>query len=395
LEGLNNFLKHPLTIERSLILWEILKMHIEKLDSYDVTSFFEGTYKWKYYSIRRARFPAKFLKTLQKTAWLYGESGGWRKAREVSLGQLDERYDVDIPYIAKLKEILGFKSDLIDQLPQDLKEKLILTEGLTPEELEAILSSHLHDEDVEKDGEDLDTEPDVLDRGDESTSSKIIAADDQQTEVKILQGHGITDSSEDKGSDRKHLDKTPKKQDFEDSLSKGDGKHRVPTEPKQRPRKKTSRRFSYVYPEGEVSDGEIDPTAFSHLSQIGQKGVAFVLEYEKKKGRDATDMETVERNFKGFDVKSVDKQNPSEVRYIEVKSTSGIWDSENPAQMHKTQFETAQEYGESFWLYVVQEVESDEPKLYCVQNPANQVDIFMFDHGWIPLAEEVEIKRSN
>ena len=126
------------------------------------------------------------------------------------------------------------------------------------------------------------------------------------------------------------------------------------------------------------------------MPAIGQLGVSFVLEYEEKQERNATDMETVQRNYEGFDVKSVDKQNPSDVRYIEVKSTSGIWDCENPAQLHKSQFETAQEYGESFWLYVVEQVESDETKIYCIQNPANRVDAFMFDHGWRPLAEVIE-----
>ena len=74
------------------------------------------------------------------------------------------------------------------------------------------------------------------------------------------------------------------------------------------------------------------------------------------------------------------------MRYIEVKSTSGIWDSQNPAQMHRTQFERAQEYGDRYWLYVVEHVESENPQIHCIQNPANRVNAFMFDHGWMPLA---------
>ena len=117
------------------------------------------------------------------------------------------------------------------------------------------------------------------------------------------------------------------------------------------------------------------------------KGVDFVLKFENEQGRDAIDMETEQINHPGFDVKSIDPQNPRNIRYIEVKSTAGLWDSANPAQIHKTQFETAQERGDSYWLYVVEQVESDNPKIYCIQNPANRVDTFMFDHGWQPLSK--------
>ncbi len=204
---------------------------------------------------------------------------------------------------------------------------------------------------------------------------------------KTLEGIGGAESEDDGGDTGPEVypDDPPKDEPPEHPPSGGGGDGGKPGG--RTPIRKPSRLISYVYPEGETSDGEQNPEIARRRKERGQKGVDYVLEFERKQGRDPTDMETIQVNYEGFDVKSVDLKNPTDVRYIEVKSTSGLWDSENPAQVHLRQFETAQEYGESYWLYVVEKVEDDDRKVYCIQNPANRVDTFMFDHGWRPLAE--------
>jgi hypothetical protein len=157
-------------------------------------------------------------------------------------------------------------------------------------------------------------------------------------------------------------------------------------EGKLKKKRKSSRLISYVSPEGATSD-ESKSNSTTRRKKIGQLGVDLVVDFEKKRNRDAIEMDAIQANNKGFDVKSVDNNNLADIRYIEVKATSGLWDSENPAQMHKKQFEMAQEYGENYWLYVVEQVESADPKIYRIQNPANRVDAFMFDHGWIGLGK--------
>ena len=165
----------------------------------------------------------------------------------------------------------------------------------------------------------------------------------------------------------------------------------VPAPPKipKKSKRKSTRLVSYVNPEEATSDKESDPSIAQRYKERGQKGVDFVLKYEKEQGRDAVDMEIIKPNYPGFDIKSVDLENPKNIRYIEVKATASLWDSTNPAQMHQAQFIEGQERGDSYWLYVVEQVESDDPTLYCIQNPANRVDTFMFDHGWQPLADNV------
>jgi hypothetical protein len=38
---------------------------------------------------------------------------------------------------------------------------------------------------------------------------------------------------------------------------------------------------------------------------------------------------------------------------------------------------------DSFWLYVIEQVEAEDGKMYCIQNPASLIDYYLFDHGWI------------
>jgi hypothetical protein len=43
--------------------------------------------------------------------------------------------------------------------------------------------------------------------------------------------------------------------------------------------------------------------------------------------------------------------------------------------------------GGSFWLYVVEKVETDEFRIFMICNPANRADYYLFDHGWQPLTD--------
>lgn len=90
-------------------------------------------------------------------------------------------------------------------------------------------------------------------------------------------------------------------------------------------------------------------------------------------------------NNPGYDVESRDGSGEI-VRYIEVKSLSGAW-GEKGISLTRTQFEKARELGERYWLYVVEWADQDEKfRIYRIQNPANQVNQFLYDNGWKELA---------
>jgi len=148
--------------------------------------------------------------------------------------------------------------------------------------------------------------------------------------------------------------------------------------------RKTSRLVSYVVPQKPGSDPEAQSEMAVRRSEIGQAGVDRVMEYEIAHGRTPIDMEGIVVHHPGFDITSTDAS--GQARFIEVKSFTGIWDGQNPAQLTKTEFRTAREKDSAYWLYLVEKVETDDFKIYRICNPANQVDAYLFDHGWIHLA---------
>jgi len=88
------------------------------------------------------------------------------------------------------------------------------------------------------------------------------------------------------------------------------------------------------------------------------------MRYEREHGRKPVD---VSREFVGYDILSEGK---GEVRHIEVKAfatTGKICFTPHEWQM-------AQRLGDEYWLYVVENV-SDEPKLRCIQNPAQNLTV--------------------
>ncbi len=159
-------------------------------------------------------------------------------------------------------------------------------------------------------------------------------------------------------------------------------------EPSKPAKRKTTRLLSYVNPGDETTERTEKPEVTERRTKIGQMGVDLVMKFEKDAGRQPTDMETIQVHHPGYDIKSVDQQ--GQTRYIEVKSFSGIWDSQNPAQLTKTEFETAQDLGSAFWLYIVERVESEDAHIIRIQNPAHRADHFLFDHEWMKLAADYE-----
>jgi hypothetical protein len=147
-------------------------------------------------------------------------------------------------------------------------------------------------------------------------------------------------------------------------------------------KRKSSRLRSYVYPEGSLALRSEDTQTNRKRTEVGEKGVQKVMQYEREQGRIPKDMDKVQVNHPGYDIEST---NPDgSIRYIEVKTISGTWDSESPAEVTKFEFETARKKGEEFWLYVVERVDTEECRIYQIQNPGLRVDYFLFDHGWMP-----------
>ena len=139
------------------------------------------------------------------------------------------------------------------------------------------------------------------------------------------------------------------------------------------------RLLSYVRKKAEesgiLSD---DNTVSEHNLAVETVARSAVCAYEKARGRIAVQMP---QTHPGYDIIS---QNPitTEDRFIEVKGINGEW-NKTGVGLSRLQFSNAQEYGETYWLYVVEFI--SDPKnlrIHTICNPAFQVTAFMFDGSW-------------
>jgi len=97
-----------------------------------------------------------------------------------------------------------------------------------------------------------------------------------------------------------------------------------------------------------------------------EKAMKFVLEVERAEGR----IPEVVAESEHYDVKSV---NPitGEIRLIEVKGHKG---SEIYGELTYPEFKLAESEGERYWLYIVYELDSENPKLLRFKNPTKTMN---------------------
>ena len=125
-------------------------------------------------------------------------------------------------------------------------------------------------------------------------------------------------------------------------------------------------------------------------SPVDEAGIKRVIEYEKCCGRHPKEMP---HHQPGYDIETRNSAGKI-LRYIEVKSLSGPW-SIGYAVLSRAQFDTASRLGNDFWLYVVDQAQTDAFRIYRMQNPAQKANHFMFDDGWRSVAEIDEFSRKN
>jgi hypothetical protein len=128
-------------------------------------------------------------------------------------------------------------------------------------------------------------------------------------------------------------------------------------------------------------DEEPDSDGLDQQSRMAleEKAIQFILQRESQLLR--TPMHNP-----GYDLFEVGKDGQT-VRWVEVKAmTSGL--SDRPVGLSRTQFETARERGDAYWLYVVEHAGDDEKcRVVRIQDPAGKARTFTFDHGWLNIAD--------
>jgi uncharacterized protein DUF3883 len=147
--------------------------------------------------------------------------------------------------------------------------------------------------------------------------------------------------------------------------------------------RKQSRRITYVTHNGSKEWDKPDEDASDKRSAIEEAGITRVVESERLEGRSPSIMPP---RHPGYDIESKDPDG-SIARFIEVKASSGVW-GDRGVEVHRKQFDVARTKGEKYWLYVVEQADTDDYHIYAIQNPEDKVDDFIFDYGWRDVAEE-------
>lgn len=142
---------------------------------------------------------------------------------------------------------------------------------------------------------------------------------------------------------------------------------------------------SYVMPEREGDGAGTDGEAHERRSEVDQAGIDRVMEFERDHGRNPEEMPP---KHTGYDIESKRREGEIE-RYIEVKSLSGAWKGAD-AGLTRPQFDRATTEKVRYWLYVVERALGDDFGIHCIQDPAGKANRFMFDPGWIQVAEGIE-----
>ena len=151
---------------------------------------------------------------------------------------------------------------------------------------------------------------------------------------------------------------------------------------KPRPKHKEQwdrRLLSYVRKKQEESaDADEQEGPSEHNLAVEVVARAAACAYEKARGRVA---EQMAQTHPGYDIIS---RNPltGEDRFIEVKGVNGEW-NQTGVGLSRLQFSNAQDYGDRYWLYVVEFVSDPEHiRVHPIRSPATQVTSFMFDGNW-------------
>ena len=144
---------------------------------------------------------------------------------------------------------------------------------------------------------------------------------------------------------------------------------------------------SYVEPQGADQDSGEHAERTEAIKAIESAAIEFVLEQERRLGREVRDMNVDSQHNRGHDLVSHLPDGTDE-RFIEVKGVAGAW-GQRGVMVTPAQFEFALRHGEKAWLYVV-EYALSEPKLHRIQDFARRVWRFGIDEGWKEIADSAD-----
>ena len=144
----------------------------------------------------------------------------------------------------------------------------------------------------------------------------------------------------------------------------------------------------YVGKEKEV-DGEQSKSQRETAKEIGDKGETYILAHKENLLLSEDNyFQKAPTNNKGYDISEKDNSGQI-IRYIEVKTLTGPW-GQGGVGITEHQLEFAQKEKDKWWLFVVENINTDNTKVYQFKNPISEANRFMFDNSWKQLAYQLD-----
>jgi|GEM_PF-2343471 len=345
-------------VRLSQIVWGILTRVADDEDG----RFLRGSLKWKRPGARRAEedtFDAYFVERLKEEAWLPNRKGQFRKPGEMQEQELPSGFERN----RKLCAALSFQTPLAEKLK---------SVGITPKEAKFLEWARNNPQSADEILRRRATTPPVS----ASVSKELVVPDKPGAMDRIEAAKAPAGQSHSVPSRESEESGIPSGETLQArSEDVGEGADAFERKGERTPR--TDHLQTRVRVAGGITNGSTPETQEMSESRtrIDKSGVAAVKAFEERAGRSVTEMP---HNHPGYDLESRG-QSAEVVRYIEVKSTGADW---NGVLLSATQFQKAQELGEQYWLYVVENADSAVPTVYPIQNPAGIAEKFIFDNGW-------------
>jgi len=140
----------------------------------------------------------------------------------------------------------------------------------------------------------------------------------------------------------------------------------------------------YVGKDKEVDEKQ-EKSQRENAKEIGDKGENYVLAHKENLLllKDNYFQKTPTNN-EGFDIYEKDNRGQI-IRYIEVKTLTGQW-GQGGVGITEHQLKFAQKEKDKWWLFVVENINTDNTRVYQFKNPILEANRFMFDNSWKQLA---------
>jgi|YNPMSStandDraft_1061717.scaffolds.fasta_scaffold09248_1 hypothetical protein len=343
-EGLETFI-NKITPEKSYLLWKLLLKSIKSLSSWQAEKFFEGEYKWFYYSEHYSNFDAKFLRTLKQKEWLVDKNNNFKKPSEIIFSELSDNYIKESPNIDILIKVLEFKPEIIDQLPEDYRKKLEIVKDIPIEKLMELKNKIAENE--EKSLEEHREEPWAPEVEPCAVTVKIQEVEPEKIATPDLSGQADTIRTEYDKETKEDTDKTER----EDNARVIDKKSIGIWGEK------------YVYEalkETYKKHGDIVETDFGFK----------VIDNDKEEQVEIIWLNKYQDKGEGYDF--VIKKNGAKIEYIEVKTKTK--EGKELIEVTGTQWEFARELfeqneGEKYSFYVVSNAGKENAEIHILRNP--------------------------